>query len=66
MPEMDGFRVAECIRATEKTWSDSVAQKSSQGKLKANKVCPIIAVTGFADINVLQARANQVGIDKII
>lgn len=28
MPEMDGIRVAECIRAIEFSWADPIAKKS--------------------------------------
>jgi CheY-like chemotaxis protein len=31
MPEMDGFMVAECIRATEAGWKDAVSSKNKFG-----------------------------------
>ena len=34
MPSMDGFKLAECVRATELTWASSIAENSMQGKLK--------------------------------
>ena len=32
MPIMDGFKVAQCIRATEMAWSGNTAGPSPQGK----------------------------------
>ena len=45
MPEIDGFRLAECIQATESTFKKSINRKSAIGKYKTKRSCPVIAVT---------------------
>lgn len=65
MPGMDGFRVAECIKATEMAWAHSVAQKSNFGKMKVAKNCPIIAITASYSSQI-QARAKQIGFSHVL
>jgi CheY-like chemotaxis protein len=65
MPKMDGFRVAECIRATELSWSNSVAKSSHQGKIKAKHQCPIIALTAHHS-NEVVVKAKSAGINKVL
>lgn len=62
---MDGYRVAECIRATEQTWARQVASTSLQGKFKILTQCPIIAVTAFYDDSV-EKKAKAAGINKVL
>ena len=64
MPDMDGYRVAECIRATEYAFKESLANKSAQGKYKTEKNCSIIAVTAFT--NDIEANTKKVGIEQVI
>lgn len=64
MPEMDGYRVTELIKATEMSWSDAIAAKSSNGKLKTLSDCVIVAVTAYT--SGYEERAKKVGISEVI
>jgi CheY-like chemotaxis protein len=47
MPEMDGFRLAELIQATEHGWFSAMSKQGLYGKLKTWRNCDIVAVTAF-------------------
>jgi CheY-like chemotaxis protein len=64
MPEMDGYRVTELIKATELGWSDAVAARSNNGKLKTSLKCVIVAVTAYT--SGYEERAKKVGISEVI
>ncbi len=65
MPEMDGFKVAELIQATEKYWFDSLRNQSIESFTKAKRECPIIAITAHCDESVI-ARARKCGIRQVL
>jgi len=66
MPKMDGYRVAECMRATEMSFSKSVQEKSVIGKIKAERACPIIAITANTIDNKMMIKCANVGINKVV
>jgi CheY-like chemotaxis protein len=46
MPEIDGFKVANSIRAIESVWFNTLKDQSNDfRKTKCKRPCPIIAVT---------------------
>ncbi len=64
MPEMDGFMVAERIRATEAGWKDAVSTLSNFGQIKAENPVEIVAVTAYSAN--LQNRCTKSNIRGII
>ncbi len=43
--KLDGYRVAQCLRATEKMFADQIAEKSQVGKEKMKKKCRIVGLS---------------------
>jgi CheY-like chemotaxis protein len=64
MPEMDGYKVTELIKATEMGWSEAIAAKSENGKLKTESQCKIVAVTAYT--SGYEELAKKVGIVEVI
>jgi len=65
MPEMDGYKVAELIVATEKYWFESLRNKSIESYTKAKRECPIIAITAHCDDTVIK-KALKAGIKRVL
>lgn len=65
MPEMDGYRVAELIIATEKYWVESLKRESIESYTKCKNHCPIIAITAHYDMSVIE-KASKYGIKKVL
>ena len=65
MPVMDGFRVAECIRASEMAWAHRV-KKNRQLAVKAEYECKIIAVTAMTITDNYERRAEKCGINDTL
>ena len=66
MPIMDGFRVAECLRATEMAWASTVAKTSQVGRQKSLKSCKICAVTANFCDGSFRTKCKRSGINSII
>jgi len=64
MPEIDGFMVAERIRATEAGWKDALSTLSDFGHIKAENPVEIVAVTAYSAN--LQNRCKKSNIRSII
>ena len=60
MPKMDGFKFANCIRATEEMFGDQIAKASDVGRIKASLKSYIMAITANFDIE------NNVQLNKSI
>lgn len=62
MPEMDGFKLAECIRATEKYYELGYNKKVKSEKPLKREPCQIIAVTGcYEQQNDAKAKKSGMG-----
>ena len=48
MPKIDGYKLAQCIRATETSFRESELKR---GNLKVEKPCLIVAITGNYDMD---------------
>lgn len=64
MPEMDGFRLAELIQATERGWYKALNKQSSNGMIKTQTTCRIVAVTAFT--SGIEEKAKKAGISLVI
>lgn len=60
MPKMDGHKFGQCIRATESTFANQVALKSSACFKKANFKCPMIGMVRELTIE-QNEKAKQMG-----
>jgi len=61
MPEMDGYRVAELIIATEIAWFKSMQESDcAVNRSKSKRFTPIIAITAHSDKSVKE-KALKVG-----
>ena len=54
MPQMDGYQLAQAIKATEMAWSDAIKKKSNYGTEKMQKRCVIVALTANRDNDVVR------------
>jgi CheY-like chemotaxis protein len=54
MPEMNGFQLCSRIIATQNGWCEAMKKNHySMHRYKADKMCPIVAVTAFTNENVV-------------
>ena len=54
MPQMDGYQLAQAIKATEMAWGDAIKKKSNYGTEKMQKRCVIVALTANRDNDVVR------------
>lgn len=66
MPGMDGYKMAELMRGTQKSWNRALKSRGDNGKAKVTKkYCPIVAITAHRETNVdpivvKKAKLNQI------
>lgn len=65
MPEMDGYKVAELIAASQKYWRTAIKSSSVESYTKSRRECPIVAVTAHCDDSV-KLKATSCGIKRVI
>ena len=65
MPGISGFDVCTRILATQQYWFESMKRQSTLVKFKAQKICPVVAVTAFVDKSV-EMQAEKVGMTAVL
>lgn len=65
MPKMDGFKLAETLLLTKKYFEAGMIKDLGYRKRKAKKACPIIAVTAYQNVEIVE-RATKVGISQVL
>ena len=71
MPVMDGYRMAELMRGTQRSWNRALKTRGDNGRAKVTKkYCPIIAITAHRENNVdpvvvRKAMLNQIALKPI-
>ena len=60
MPKMDGWKLADLIKATEMGWHDAIAASGKLGKEKISSPCSIVAVTAFTSVTKEEALKHKI------